>query len=235
MGECCTDGDGISREVEPLGDPKPGTTPLLPGETSEVSPTEEEEDDDDDEPTCFPANATVELENGTCKTMDRLQTGDRVRVSRNEFSAVFMWTHRDDKWDGKSYIQLVSAEKHRLVAAMGHMVYVCPGLQKECGKEAARVENVRIGDGMFVVEDGKERMVRVQERAQVYAKGLYNPQTVHGDIVVDGVLATCYTKYIPIGYAHGFLAPLRGSFGLFDTIFPVMERMLSQSLRARLI
>jgi Hint module len=42
---------------------------------------------------CFPADATVELEGGAVVTIETLAVGDRVHVGNGQFSEVFMFTH----------------------------------------------------------------------------------------------------------------------------------------------
>lgn len=170
----------------------------------------------------------MELEDGSVKAMEEVDAGDRVRVSQSEFSEVFMWTHRDA--ERKGYIELVSWEGHRLVAAVGHLLYVCRGTLDGRDREIVQVENVRAGEGMVVVENGSERIVRVQETRRIFARGLYNPQTLHGDIVVDGVLCTCYTKFVPIRATHGLLAPLRGLYNLFQIASRIGEKTLTRMM-----
>ncbi len=43
----------------------------------------------------------------------------------------------------------------------------------------------------------------------VWERGLYNPQTAAGDIVVDGFVASTYTTFASPRAAHALLAPLR--------------------------
>jgi hypothetical protein len=45
--------------------------------------------------------------------------------------------------------------------------------------------------------------------------GLYNPQTLHGDIVVDGVRASTYTEAVDPVFAHAVLAPVRAVYRWF--------------------
>lgn len=212
-GGCRSDGEGGPRNVEALIAPKPASTPLPAGSSQSVA----------EGSACFPADATVRLEDGSLKTMEELDTGDRVRVSQSGFSEVFMWTHRDTKLQGKSYVELVSREGHRLVAAVGHLLYMCRGAVEGCVRETVQVEKVRAGDGVVVVANGSERVVQVRETKRIVSRGLYNPQTLHGDIVVDGVLSTCYTKFVPIRAAHGLLA-LRGFYSLFELVSRIGER-----------
>lgn len=51
-----------------------------------------------------------------------------------------------------------------------------------------------------------EKAVSVRK---VEKEGLYNPQTVHGDIVVDGIVASVYTEAVQPRVAHAMLAPMR--------------------------
>ena len=211
---CCDEGDGedagAAREVERLADTVPAQTPLPPSpEPLEPSPSEEPEDEDEDEPACFPAHAVVETEDGRVLRMDQLETGERVRTADGAFSEVVLWTHRDPAWRGRNYVRVALADGRTLVAAAGHLVYVW-----RQGREVRAVEHVRAGDGMLAVRKrgqhaARSAVVRVEAVDRVAATGLFNPQTVHGDIVVDGVLATCYTKAVDMRVAHALLAPVR--------------------------
>ena len=51
--------------------------------------------------------------------------------------------------------------------------------------------------------------------------GLYNPHTLHGDIVVDGVLTSTYTAAFSPTLAHVALAPLRALYRAGVDIFKV--------------
>jgi hypothetical protein len=42
-----------------------------------------------------------------------------------------------------------------------------------------------------------------------WAEGLYNPHTMHGDIVVDGVHTSTYTDSVAPALAHALLWPVR--------------------------
>jgi Hint module len=46
----------------------------------------------------------------------------------------------------------------------------------------------------------------------VWREGLFNPQTLHGDVVVDGLRASSYTTAVEPAVAHRLLWPLRVLF-----------------------
>lgn len=65
------------------------------------------------------------------------------------------------------------------------------------------------GMRLVTVDDGATTVVRV---GRTWARGLYNPQTTDGSIVVDGVVVSTYTEAVAPRTAHALLAPLRAMF-----------------------
>lgn len=154
--------------------------------------------------TCFPADATVMLRGGVLTRMDQLTTGNDVLVRGGKFSKVLLFTH-SSRWTRALFIELVTESQQVLSLTRGHYVYINGVLQ--------RAENARIGDNVLVVrKDGvgfnttQERVIKLGTKVRT---GLYNPQTVAGDIVVNGILASCYTDAVHPIAAHSLLSPLR--------------------------
>ncbi len=145
---------------------------------------------------CFPGDSTVELESGSVKRMDEVVVGDRVAVGSGKFSEVFMFTHKlsDVKQDFVS-IKTASGETVRLTE--GHYLPVN-------GKYVPARE-AKVGDFVTVASGA----TTIAEISTVSGTGLFNPQTAHGDIVVDGVLASTYTTAVERKMAHAMLAPFR--------------------------
>lgn len=149
---------------------------------------------------CFPGGALVTLRDGRSIAMRSLRVGDEVAVGGGEYSPVYMFTHRMEKaWSWFVRLELWGGET--VQATPGHVFYV-NGEMQEMGE-------VRIGD-VVRLADGSEGRVRRVELERL--KGLYNPQTMRGDIVVDGVWATTYTRRIKVEVAHALLTPVRGVF-----------------------
>jgi len=72
---------------------------------------------------------------------------------------------------------------------------------------------------MLNVEAGSTIVVGV---SAVSAKGLYNPQTVQGDVIVNGIVSSTYTTTVEPKAAHAFLAPMRALFrvaGMSTSVF----------------
>lgn len=147
-------------------------------------------------PACFPATARVELENGKTKSMDQLVIGDNIRVSEKEFSEVYYFSTELTETTSK-FVKITTAETG-LMLTPGHFLYVNGNL--------VEARTVKVGD---VVITGNGTKTTVTEVSSAWGPGLYNPHTLNGDIVVDGILTSTYTSAVHPKLAHALLTPLR--------------------------
>lgn len=182
---------------------------------ADLSPSPDGADGGDSESVCLPARAVVEVLGRGKVRVDEVETGELVRVGGGQYSRVFMWTHRDARYIGRRYVRVEGEGGVVLTVTEGHVVYVCRGVEKDCARDAVVAEEVQPGDGVWSVGDEGVRLVVVTKvRRGVVDRGLYNPQTARGDLVVDGVLVSCYTRFVDMGAAHALLAPLRAMFSV---------------------
>ena len=122
--------------------------------------------------TCFPATATVQLANGSTVEMQALQTGDKVHVGTGEYSEVFMWSHRYPE-AVNSFVQIAIMSGTAVTLSSGHYLYVNGVL--------ATAGSVQNGDQLTTASGTKSTVVSIK---MVTATGLFNPHTLHGDIIV---------------------------------------------------
>lgn len=159
-----------------------------------------EESKGKDSGSCFPASASVELEDGTFVLMQDLKVGDVVKVGPRQFSPVFMFTHKLSGIE-EEFVVLETESGAALPLTKGHYVYadgsMVPG------------SAVRVGASVVLGTGASDVVAAV---STVRLTGLFNPQTIHGDIVVNGVLASTYTTAVSPTYAHALLSPLRYMF-----------------------
>lgn len=178
----------------------------IPGSSSEVTEA------NTGESLCFPADATVELSNGDHIRMDQLSIGDEVRISLDSFSQVFAFTHRNPQ-PLISFVQLTTRSRELLLTD-GHYLYVNGAL--------VEAKNVKAGDELSL-ENGTNAVVEKVSRR--VSRGLYNPQTLHGDIIVNGIRTSTYTSTVDPQISHALLAPVRAiwersKLNLFDFLLP---------------
>lgn len=164
----------------------------------------------DDENTCFPAAATVELEDGSFVRMDALSVGDMVKVGPTEFSRVFMFTHKMADVTQK-FVTLSTASGAELSLTAGHFIYANGAL--------VAAKNVQIGDVLTLGNGDSTSVVSVASKTDA---GLYNPQTVNGNVIVDSIMSSTYTTAVEPSFAHVVLAPFR-MFQNFGLTFTTLE------------
>lgn len=200
-----------SEEPQTSSSPSPvavSTTPepVAPSPTPPVS--ESPEPTDSGETVCFPASATVLTRDGRAKRMDALHVGEEVLVAPGKYSPVFAFSHAD-ALRRYSFLRLhLSAAPSAtggkafdavLTLTAGHLLYVNGGA-------LVRAREVHEGDWVWSAQGHQLHVVDVSVVQDV---GLYNPQTLHGDIVVDGVVASTFTEAVLPRVATAWLAPLR--------------------------
>lgn len=153
---------------------------------------------------CFPASSTVELEDGRFKRMDQVNVGDLVKTGKETYSDVFMWTHKQPTSQLWAFLRIATSTGHNITLTHAHHI--------RANGVLVPASKVLVGD---TVEVGDGRVAAVVDVGHVQERGFYNPQTLHGDIVVDGIVASTYTKAVRPRKAHAMLAPLRALYSLF--------------------
>lgn len=192
----------------------PGVTPPPPSEEVSPAPVESASAvvssapigptvDPNDGSVCFPSDAKVQLESGAVKQMREVEIGDRVLVSHGVYSEVFMFTHRDSA-RLHTFISLITSCGHVMTSTKGHYIYI--------NKRLSEAFTARIGD---TLELSNGTVTRIESISHVVKRGLYNPQTVQGDIIVNGIRASTFTRTVKPMAAQAVLTPLRAVYKMF--------------------
>lgn len=172
--------------------------------------------DRDDGPACFPAHAEVTLESGEKRTMAQLTVGDRVVTADGSVSDIIFFTH-SERDSMNRFVQLTTECGGSLTASPGHYVFADGGVLRA-------VESLAVDDSLETLAVGSSRIVDVKV---VIGRGLYNPQTISGSIVVDGFKASTYTTAIDPALAHtALLAPVRYLYSLSALLTSMCARIL---------
>jgi len=153
---------------------------------------------------CFPSNATVTLLNGTSKRMDELAIGDKVLVASGVFSDVYMFSHKLSAVQSE-FVSITTQGGHTLMLTSNHYLYI--------NNRMAVASMVKVGDTL-TTPGSTDKYDKVVSVRNVWADGLYNPHTLQGDIVVNGVLTSTYTSAIEPNIAHAALLPVRMMYSM---------------------
>lgn len=172
---------------------------------------EQEKDGDSnksDDKACFPADALVELADGSFKAMEQLRIGDLVRVGEHdEYSEVYFFSHQAQSVYSK-FVQITTDVPDVAILLSPRHLIAANGVLISAGQ-------VKPGDELQItVNKDPERRARVISVTSRTARGLYNPHTFAGTIVVNGVVASTLTESIPPALSKVLLLPFKGLYRL---------------------
>ncbi|XP_077072935.1 indian hedgehog signaling molecule a [Siphateles boraxobius] len=170
---------------------------------------------------CFPGSALVTIEDGSVKTMDRLQPGEKVLASSESdgsgmliYSEVIAFLDRDPSAEKQFYtIETDSGAKLSLTAA--HLLFVsegnCSGPVLSAELKSVFASNVLPGQCVVSTRGaGQEGYLSRVTRIQIQEdKGVFAPLTRHGTVVVNSVVSSCYAAVDQHWLAHWAFGPLR--------------------------
>ena len=174
---------------------------------------------------CFPGDSVVITPTGT-KLISHLEVGDNVltvsRMGTVIFEEIYLLGHKDFHSIGV-FLQIHTLSNATLRLTHDHQISFTSQLDKapKYGPAAA----VKVGDYVHVVSKDNRivYLSKVTVVEEIFAQGYFNPYTMQGNIVVDGVVASCHSSFvldnlfnrmgisIPAGYQAVF-APLRFIF-----------------------
>jgi MYXO-CTERM domain-containing protein len=177
-------------------------------------------------PGCFPATATVRLEDGSQKAMRDVRLGDRIMVARADgslgYEEVYLNTHKDSV-SAAPYVELALASGRTLTLSPRHFIPVAAGPAPAWAAHVAKGANeIAAGDIVWSrTDDGRMVPDEVAAVRTTVAVGAYNPLTMNGTIVVDGVVASAHSDWFLDGIVsadaqtkvyQAILAPVRVAY-----------------------
>jgi hypothetical protein len=161
---------------------------------------------------CFPESSTANVAGKGWVQMSMLQAGDQVECFNSQlrttcWSPIVSFLHREPE----KVVNYVVVQYYHpsfgygtVTASHDHMLYLV-----EQGEMVAAA-SLTAGQHLVVSKDGQVITVEVKQLTEIVAKGVYAPLTAAGTIIVDGVVASCYTA---VGHSqqsiHKAFKPLR--------------------------
>ena len=170
---------------------------------------------------CFTAESKVVREDGRRLNMSEVRLGDRVQsvdsLGNIVYSEVLMFLDREPE-ERMQFIVVTGEDGSKLTLTPSHLVFTgrtdCEEL--EC-MEASYAGNLAPGDTIVVTRGQTEAGVKVTRVASVSvtsSTGVFAPLTRSGNLVVDGVLASCYAVIDSQTVAHVAFLPVRWYYSL---------------------
>lgn len=188
---------------------------------------------------CFPGSSTVILESGERRSMSQLAIGDRVQVvdptsGKVGYEEVYLFGHQLSDTTA-TFIKATLANGKVLTLSPDHFVPAVPMGKAVLFKNSVMMRGKDLLVGMHVFAaaggEGPESAASMVQHVGVSAEqGLFNPYTMGGLIVVDGVVASAHSRWVfdgimdAVGLTHKIPA-------LYQALFAPV-RMLYRTLGA---
>ena len=132
---------------------------------------------------CFPGSSTFVDRYGLRREMHSLQTGEKVQVAVKGsicLEPVITFIHREQE-KLQEFLSITTTKNNNLKISEDHLLFV----EKNGLSQAIPARVVKIGDTVYVKQNGLMRTATVQDISTVYEKGVYAPVTRSGTIYSD--------------------------------------------------
>lgn len=172
---------------------------------------------------CFPANATVVTEKSGIKSISELRVGDKVLTVKNsnmlQYEDVFFIAHSDSDVT-TNYLKIHTESGAEILISPNHCIPIGSINHLKPASEIAIENKVFSVKGHNVVSD------RVTSITNVKLPGAYCPYTLNGTIVVNNVVASCYSNTVSPILSHSLLSPLRMMYKALP--IPIYKMLLTE-------
>jgi len=166
-------------------------------------------------PPCFHGSNQIRLENGDQKMISEVKIGDSVLAVDEKgmlkFSPVIM--HLDGSLSkSAAFVTIRTKTGRNLTLTPQHLMYKSEKDNSKINLNEFRTvfaEDIRKGDIVLVLDDNndmnKDEVVSTDLESRI---GYFSPLTLHGNIIVNDILASCYA-YEDHSLQHLVFAPFR--------------------------
>jgi len=187
-----------------------------------------------DDSDCLWGSNMVHLSSGRQKKISDVKVGDSVlAVDRNGkllFSQVIMQLHQSPEETTK--FQVIRTKTGRnLTLSPKHLIYKAENnrpnfdFDDSTSSQPRFAMNIREGDFVFVFDQSSGMIMdEVVSNDIEIRKGTYSPLTSHGSIIVEDILASCYSDIEDHSLLHMAFAPFRW-FNEIRNVFSSTKRI----------
>jgi len=188
---------------------------------------------------CFPGSATVRDASGRTKPMREVSVGDRLQVILPDgsvgFEDVYLLTHKDAV-SVSQYVRITLASGRQLTLSPRHFVPTAPDPDRPDWQSRVfkGADEIGVGDVLWFHDGERMQPARVAGIAREVEYGAFNPLTLTGTIVVDGVVASAHSDWFLDGIVSAdaqarvyqvMFAPVRA---IYRVIGPEWTREISE-------
>jgi len=140
---------------------------------------------------CFSERTEVDVLGQGATRMDALKIGDAVRTADDTYSVVYSFGHKAVS-SKTNYLQIFTTNMepgHPLEISSEHLIYTQTAPKNTVNLVAAG--DLQVGDNLLAMDGITSEILWI---SKVQGQGAYSPLTVSGNLLVNGVLGSCYVS-----------------------------------------
>lgn len=172
---------------------------------------------------CFPGSSTFVDRYGLQREIHSLRTGEKVQIAAKGsiyLEPVITFIHREqDKL--QEFLSITTTKNNNLKITGDHLLFV----EKNGLSRAIPARDVKIGDTVYVKQNGLMKTATVQDISTVYEKGVYAPVTRSGTILINDVHTSCYFDVLSHKWSHRAMAVPRAVYRVSPGILRWISRL----------
>lgn len=180
---------------------------------------------------CIYEEAEVRMADGSKKRVKNLENGDRVLAYSVEKgvhpSTIFGELHNDNKTKVR-IVEIQTSSGRKIPVTPMHSLFVRQCLSDENTWSTKAAYEVSVGDCLprYYSEGGDVVEESVTDIRVFAARGIRQPVTETGTIIVDDVVISCYDRVVSQDATHMAVFPLRWILGLSKAYAAQFKSML---------
>ncbi|KAI3385916.1 hypothetical protein SNEBB_005785 [Seison nebaliae] len=153
---------------------------------------------------CFPSTAMVMVEDGMERRIDELKINDHVySPSTGGSTRIIGWLHYEKNIEQVDYIQLMTVN-HTILLSPKHLIAT---KKISNGNYEYQAANELVENRDRIIGNEIDEVIEIKKL--VKETGAFAPLTESGDLMVDGIIVSCYSLVYSHKLAHMALAPAR--------------------------
>ncbi|CAF2859881.1 unnamed protein product [Rotaria sp. Silwood2] len=177
---------------------------------SSSSDHESHHDDHHDErgAQCFSGDSLIKLSNGEYKEIGNLQSSDEIiTIDQSKIISTEMIVMLDKQISKQALFYTLRTDSGNEISLTEY--HLIPTINSNGNENYLFAKQIKIGDYLFVLLNGKLKYSPVINITIEMKKGYYAPLTMKGTLLINNVLASCFANVNNHHLAQYYMTPLR--------------------------
>ncbi|CAF3773377.1 unnamed protein product [Rotaria sp. Silwood1] len=157
---------------------------------------------------CFSGDSLIKLSNGKYKEVGNLQSGDEIiTIDQSKIISTEMIMMLDKQISKEALFYTLRTDSGNEISLTEY--HLIPITNSNGNENYLFAKQIKIGDYLFVLFNGKFKYSPVINITIEMKKGYYAPLTMKGTLLINNILASCFANVNNHHLAQNYMTPFR--------------------------